>query len=595
MPNTLLTESLVVIIAAAGAIGLVKRVGFPPILGYLLAGLAIGPHGLAVLAPSEGTAFLSELGVVLLMFMVGLEFSLPKMIAARATVFGAGACQVALTTLGVALAARLLGAGWLAAVVMGGVVAMSSTAIMLKQLSDEGELGSQHGRLAVGILLFQDLATLPFLVLVGASGEDFGALTLSGQLLAAALAFVLIAVVGRPVFRTALAWAAQRRSPELFLLCSLALALGTAFAAQAAGLSAPIGAFWRAWPSARATSGIKSRTMSVRSATSWSACSSSRSACGSTFGPRRRTARGARLDRRVPRRQGGARHPGGRGPALAGPGRAARRPHPGARRRVRPPAAHPGDDRRHDRAASGPGDARRLGAHDGPRTHPDPAQRCDRRPRRDRGHEDEEAVPPAGHALEDHVILCGCGRVGRLVALVLEAAKVPYIGIESDLSRFREAKRAGHHAVFGDASRARTLHRVGVQRARLLAVTFDERRAVERLLHHARHDNAGIVAIVSAGRRSRAREHRRDRGERRVPGKPGRRLGARRPDPAAQRPLPGAGGKHRHRGPGGAQSRAAGPGRGLSPLGCRPRPGTGIKRGRAEYGLQGYACRPGGP
>src|SRR4051812_30851185 len=183
----LLTESLVVILAAAGAIGLVKRVGFPPILGYLLAGLALGPHGLAVLAPSEGTAFLSELGVVLLMFMVGLEFSLPKMIAARATVFGAGGCQVALTTLSIALAARLSGAGWLAAIVMGGVVAMSSTAITLKQLSDEGELGSQHGRLAVSILLFQDLATLPFLVLVGTSGEGFSALTVSRQLLAASV------------------------------------------------------------------------------------------------------------------------------------------------------------------------------------------------------------------------------------------------------------------------------------------------------------------------------------------------------------------------------------------------------------------------
>jgi CPA2 family monovalent cation:H+ antiporter-2 len=225
LPHALLTESLVVILAAAGAVGLVKRIGLPPILGYLLAGLAIGPHGLEVLAPSEGTAFLSELGVVLLMFMVGLEFSLPKMIAARATVFGAGACQVALTTLSVAFVARLFGAGWPAAIVMGSVVAMSSTAITLKQLSDEGDLGSQHGRLAVGILLFQDLATLPFLVLVSASGEGFSALTLSRQLLAAAAAFVLIAVVGRPVFRTALAWAAQGRSPELFLLCSLALAL----------------------------------------------------------------------------------------------------------------------------------------------------------------------------------------------------------------------------------------------------------------------------------------------------------------------------------------------------------------------------------
>ena len=81
---------------------------------------------------------------------------------------------------------------------------------------------------------------------------------------------------------------------------------------------------------------------------------------------------------------------------------------------------------------------------------------------------------------------------------MLEAAKVPYIGIESDLTRFREAKRAGHHVVFADASRRRHPATGGVQRARLLVVTFDERRAVERLLHHARHDNPGIVSIVSA-------------------------------------------------------------------------------------------------
>ncbi len=99
LPDSLLIESLVVIVAAACAVGLARRIGLPPIVGYLVAGRAIGPHGLEPLAPSEGTAFLSELGVVLLMFMIGLEFELPKMIGARATVFGAGGLQVGLTTL----------------------------------------------------------------------------------------------------------------------------------------------------------------------------------------------------------------------------------------------------------------------------------------------------------------------------------------------------------------------------------------------------------------------------------------------------------------------------------------------------------------
>ncbi|MFZ1430649.1 MAG: cation:proton antiporter [Geminicoccaceae bacterium] len=500
MPNTLLTESLVVILAAAGAVGLVKRVGLPPILGYLLAGLAIGPHGIAVLAPSEGTAFLSELGVVLLMFMVGLEFSLPKMIAARATVFGAGACQVALTTLGVALAARLLGAGWLAAVVMGGVVAMSSTAIVLKQLSDEGELGSQHGRLAVGILLFQDLAALPFLVLVGTSGEDFSATTLSGQLLAAALAFVLIAVVGQRVFRAALAWAAQGRSPELFLLCSLALALGTAFAAQAAGLSAPIGAFLAGMavgesdfrhqieddvrPFRDLLVGLFFVTIGMQidptvlaaaplAVLGWIGVFLAGKAALATL-----AAVVLRWPVQVALRVGVILAHGGEfGLLLLTQAMSTGMIEPSAGQAMLVALAltmglAPILIQRSAAIADLVGIAAMT---------------------------DEEAAPQAGHALEDHVILCGCGRVGRLLALVLEAAKVPYIAIESDLSRFREAKRAGHHAVFGDASRAQTLHRVGVQRARLLTVTFDERRAVERLLHHARHNNAGIVAVVSAG------------------------------------------------------------------------------------------------
>jgi CPA2 family monovalent cation:H+ antiporter-2 len=113
-------------------------------------------------------------------------------------------------------------------------------------------------------------------------------------------------------------------------------------------------------------------------------------------------------------------------------------------------------------------------------------------------HADDDAVALGSQGLSDHVILCGCGRVGRLVALVLEAARIPYVAIERDLTRFREAKEAGHNVVFADASRSGVLHRAGAERARLLVVTFDQRRAVERLLHQARHRNPEIVTIVSA-------------------------------------------------------------------------------------------------
>nr|MDQ3959384.1 NAD-binding protein [Pseudomonadota bacterium] len=98
----------------------------------------------------------------------------------------------------------------------------------------------------------------------------------------------------------------------------------------------------------------------------------------------------------------------------------------------------------------------------------------------------------------NHVLLCGCGRVGRLVAIALEAAKIPYIAVESDLTRFREARQRGHNVVFGDASRRRILEAAGLSRARLLVATFDRHIAVERLLHHARQQNPNVPSIVSA-------------------------------------------------------------------------------------------------
>jgi CPA2 family monovalent cation:H+ antiporter-2 len=174
MADALLIKTLVVLLASVGAIGLVARAGLPAAAGYLLAGVVIGAHGLQLIAASDEITFLAELGIIFLMFMVGLEFSLPAMIAARRDVFGAGSLQVGLTVLIVAGAAMLWGAGLPTAMLLGGAVAMSSTAITFKQLADQDDVSSQHGRLVLGILLFQDLATLPFLVVLGEWGLSGG-------------------------------------------------------------------------------------------------------------------------------------------------------------------------------------------------------------------------------------------------------------------------------------------------------------------------------------------------------------------------------------------------------------------------------------
>ncbi|WP_431285008.1 cation:proton antiporter [Humitalea sp. 24SJ18S-53] len=168
MADHLILEMLVIAAASFVAVAALVRLSFSPIIGYLAAGLLVGPHGFNLLGATEGIRFLGELGVALLMFIVGLEFSLPRMIAARSVVFGLGGLQVVATTALAATVAWLAGAGWVAALVLGAAAAMSSTAIAAKQLSDQGELNSRHGRIALGILLFQDLATLPVLVVVDA-------------------------------------------------------------------------------------------------------------------------------------------------------------------------------------------------------------------------------------------------------------------------------------------------------------------------------------------------------------------------------------------------------------------------------------------
>src|SRR5258708_703391 len=245
MADALLIKTLVVILASVGAIGLVARARLPAAVGYLLAGLVIGPHGLQLIAASDETTFLAELGIIFLMFMVGLEFSLAAMIAARRDVFGAGSLQVGFTVLIVAGTAMLWGARLPTAVLNRGAVAITSAPTTPQTMVAQGDGSTRHGRPLLRVLLFQDLATLPFLVVLGGwelSGgpEPLGALR---QLAIAAIALGVAAFVCRPVFRVGLTWVARTNSADLFLLTVLLLALGTAFAGRLAGLAVPIGAF----------------------------------------------------------------------------------------------------------------------------------------------------------------------------------------------------------------------------------------------------------------------------------------------------------------------------------------------------------------
>ena len=244
MPNTL--EIVLIFLAASvGVVALARKFHLPPLLGYLLAGIVIGPNGLGFVPNTAETRYLAEFGVVFLMFSIGLEFNLPKLMAMRGTVFGLGLAQVALTTAMGVVAAVVCGFGWQAGVALGGALAMSSTAILVKLMGERGELETPHGRDVISILLFQDLAVVPFLVVVPAlaSAPENIAIALGVALAKACVVLGILLFAGRKLVRAWLTVVARRRSTELFVLNLLLMTLGLAYITEHAGLSLALGAF----------------------------------------------------------------------------------------------------------------------------------------------------------------------------------------------------------------------------------------------------------------------------------------------------------------------------------------------------------------
>ncbi len=239
-------ELVLLLLATAVVVVVIFRVlKLPALLGYLLVGIIIGPYSIGLIADNEDTRYLAEFGVVFLMFTIGLEFSLPKLMTMRGLVFGLGAAQVGVTLLGCLAAAVLLGLDWRGGLVLGGVFAMSSTAILAKMLAERLELNAPHGRRIIGILLFQDLAVVPLLILYPALGlgGEFLARELLIALAKAGLVLMLLLTVGQPLMRHWFTLVARQKSSELFALNVLLITLGLAWLTGQAGLSLALGAF----------------------------------------------------------------------------------------------------------------------------------------------------------------------------------------------------------------------------------------------------------------------------------------------------------------------------------------------------------------
>lgn len=247
-------ELLLILLIAVGAAAVFLRLRLPAVLGYLAVGIAAGPTALGIVQDMATIQSLAELGVVLLLFTIGLEFSLPDLVRLRGALLGLGGAEVgvaAAVTFGVALLVDSLVTGWPAigwpgALVLGGVVAMSSTALVTKQLTDQLELGTRHGRAALGVLLFQDLAVVPFLVLISGlsdpAGQGMGA-ALGLAFVKGVLAVAVILAAGRFLLQRLLVGVASLYSGELFTLAALTVALGAAWWTSFLGLSPALGAF----------------------------------------------------------------------------------------------------------------------------------------------------------------------------------------------------------------------------------------------------------------------------------------------------------------------------------------------------------------
>ncbi len=236
---------ILLLFCSVGLVALLRNAKLPPMIAYFLVGLILGPSGFAVLTDSESNRHLVEFGIVFLMFTIGLEFSLPTLNSMRKILFGVGLTQVGITLLISTMLAMFVGLSLIDGFVVGAAVTMSSTAIVSKILMERLDLNTRHGKLSIGILLFQDLAVIPVLILISTlANPNFDLFqSFSIVLIKATILFVIVFWVGKPVLNWWFGIIARQKSSELFVLNVLMVTLVFAYVTDYFGLSFALGAF----------------------------------------------------------------------------------------------------------------------------------------------------------------------------------------------------------------------------------------------------------------------------------------------------------------------------------------------------------------
>jgi len=244
----LLLNIVLLLAIAVITVSLSRRMHFPPVLGYIIVGIIVGPHVFGFIQKEETISLLAEFGIVFLLFAIGLEFSISQMIAMRKQVFGLGTTQVLVTAGIIYTIGHLAGLDSNTNIVIAGAFALSSTAIVIKQLTEQSEIQSRHGRAAVGILIFQDIMAIPLLILIPAlamsdNSDNALAMALTMAFIKGVLVVIIMHLIGKYLLRPLFHEVASAKSQELFTLAVLTVALGAAAFTEEMGLSMTLGAF----------------------------------------------------------------------------------------------------------------------------------------------------------------------------------------------------------------------------------------------------------------------------------------------------------------------------------------------------------------
>ena len=506
MPSVL---QLTLILLASGVAGVVifRYFGLPPILGYLAIGVLIGPHALGLANDSATVKYLAEFGVVFLMFSIGLEFNLHKLRAMRTIVFGLGGSQVLLTILLAVPASLTMNwiypISWQAAIALGGALAMSSTAIVTKLIADRSEIETEHGRNIIGILLFQDLAVVFLLILIPSLGKNPGDLflALSAASIKITVALVLIFVIGQTLMSRWFSLVAKLRSQELFMLNLLLIVLGMSALTEHFGLSLALGAF---------LAGMLIAETPYRHQVEEDVKPFRDVLLGLFF-----ITIGMLLDFEVIYQQWMLVLLLLIGPLIFKFGLIALLSRafgssPGISIRTGLCLAQAGEfgfvllnqidgldliDPALSQAVLAAMLLSMFGA-------PFLIQYSDRIAMRFSSNEwllqslALTRVAAKSVRTENHVVICGFGRSGQSLARMLDQEKIPYIALDMDPDRVKEAAAAGDNVVYGDASRENYLVAAGLARAKAVVITYADTPASFKVLHQVEHLRPGMTVLV---------------------------------------------------------------------------------------------------